>query len=71
MARDRRGNPYERPRIIAAGVLIAAVVVLELLDATTPDEVISVPALGILMGAALGLLGLEFGAFRHRKDDEP
>lgn len=59
-------SPYQRPRVYGAAALIGAVVVMLVLDAISKDYALSDTTLTILVGGALGLLGLELRDIRKR-----
>ena len=57
---DDRDKPYYgRARIILAGLLIATACLLAILDAASPEYEVSVGVLGLFLGTATLLLGVE------------
>lgn len=62
MAQAEPGSPFVRARIVGGLALLGLVVVLSLIDAVSTDFAIDTVQFGLLLGTALGMLGLDVGA---------
>lgn len=60
-------NRFDRPRIYAAGALIAVSVVLLIVDALSFDYSVDVFTLGVLLVTAGALLGVEINDLVQRR----
>ena len=67
MASDEPGStPFNRARVIGGLLLLALVAVLYVLDVLSPDFSLDTIQLGLILGSALLLLGVEGGKWLLR-----